>query len=99
MTSAFKINLTPGSKESLEWLGKMKNAQNEDVFLSKFVLLVDYKWNQVKNWIYAETALYLFFYGFVTIDQVLFAKSIETKYIGLILNVFMMAYEFFRIYI
>jgi len=46
----------------------MKNAQNEDVFSSKFILLVDYKWNQVKNWIYAETALYLFFYGFVTID-------------------------------
>ena len=48
MTSAFKINTTPGSDEGLNWLDAMRAVAvkgNEEVFLSKFALLVDYKWS------------------------------------------------------
>ena len=44
MTSAFKLNLTPGSDESISWINSMNNAANHEVFDSKLVLLVDYKW-------------------------------------------------------
>ena len=71
MTSAFKMNTTPGSRESLEMLNAIaavKNLGNEEVFLSKFALLVDYKWS--KSWasVYLEGALYLSFYTFVILD-------------------------------
>lgn len=68
MTSAFKINTKPGSEESIKWLEAMQNVKtegNEEVFLSKFALIVDYKWSKVRFWVFLEGALYFGFYFIV----------------------------------
>ena len=46
----------------------VKTDGNEDVFLSKFALLVDYKWSKVSAAVYLEGVAYLAFYVFIIID-------------------------------
>ena len=43
-TSTIPMNLTPGSKSSLEFLQSMKNADNVEIFRTCVASFIDYKW-------------------------------------------------------
>lgn len=72
MTSAFKINLEPGSASSLVWLNAMKQADNDEIFLSNLALLVDYKWEQVCEWIRLDGIIHLVYAVLLGVDAVFF---------------------------
>jgi hypothetical protein len=68
LTSTFQINDIPGSQNSLKWLLKMKQAENDEVFMSNLKLLVDYKWNRVFPWLVGDLIFHFCYYLIVCFE-------------------------------
>ena len=43
-TSKFKVNLDPGSNESIEFLKHLKETENLEIFRGRISWLIDFKW-------------------------------------------------------
>jgi hypothetical protein len=71
----------------------MQYASNDEVFLSKIVILVDYKWSKVSHFIFIEGWFYLAFYFIISIDSIFFSNDINFKWVALMFNVLLTSYE------
>ena len=83
MTSTFMINTIPGSDNSIQWLQKMKDAKNDEIFMSNLELLVNFKWNQVWNFILADTFAHLFYYLLVSLEASPVGSEVWFRYLTL----------------
>ena len=66
------MNHEPGSEDSLKWLKSMRDAENHDIFLSNLIILVDYKWENVKYYVYFDGIVHLIYGAFLAIDASFF---------------------------
>ncbi|OMJ81101.1 hypothetical protein SteCoe_18514 [Stentor coeruleus] len=61
-TSLIRVASIAGSKESKEFTRSLAQTSNEEILESDFVkLLLSYKWNQVKFYLYFQAVLYLIY--------------------------------------
>ena len=67
-TTIRRINFTPGSSSSVDWLKRIFDANNREVFRSNLVLLIDYKWEQVKHLVYYHGLIYIVYAILLILD-------------------------------
>lgn len=99
LTSAFKINNSIGSKQRIEWLTLLNEAQNDDVFLSNISLLVDFMWDQDYHLVLIDGVVHLAYAILLTIDAMFLDHNRNSKYATLGITFFLSLKEFYQMYI
>jgi hypothetical protein len=96
------MNHEPGSKDSLNWLRCLKDAENNDIFLSNLIILVDFKWENVKYYVYLDGIVHLIYGLFLGIDASFFDNTEKKEYfyskvVMTVYTVIMLIREFYQI--
>jgi WD40 repeat protein len=87
----FKVNMIPGSSESLELLTSIIDSENDLLLATEFIsLLLNEKWKKVRFILYAQTFIYLNFLVFLAIYAIYGGEFI---FLAFGLNVALIVYE------
>lgn len=97
LTSTFQINPVPGSKNSIEWLLRMKQAENDEVFMSNLKLLIDYKFNRVFKWLLADLIFHLFYYFLVCLEASSWGRTNIYRWMTLSYTIILLIVEMFQL--
>ena len=88
----FKINMVPGSLESIDFITSIIYTQNDKIFSSKFIQVVlDKKWMKIRKVLYLHTAIYIAY--LVLLSAYSSLNMIQLLYATFTLNIILIAYE------
>ena len=88
----FKINMIPGSLESIAFITSIIDTQNDKIFSSKFIkLMLDQKWRKIRKVLYFQTSIYLSY--LILLSAYSNLGTLEILYCTFALNIVLIMYE------
>lgn len=100
LTSTIRMNLTPGSTESIDFLKSLIECTNTDIFKTKFIQVVlNDKWEKVKWIMYLNAALFATYLAFLSTFVLLKSQEIDgvaCLWISFAVNLVLFAYEIWQ---
>jgi len=72
LTLQLHCNLRPGSLFSQKLLYEMSVCKNRELFRSEATIIVDYKWEQLKFYVYIQNALLLMYVFYLILCKIEF---------------------------
>ena len=97
LTSAFKINTTQGSNDSVEWLNQLADVNNLDLFRSDITIFIELKWNMDYPLIFTFGMINILYSILLIIDSNM-AENSAMKIVCIIYSFFMLTFEGFQAY-
>lgn len=98
-TSFIKVASIAGSRESKEFTRSLAQTLNEEILKSNFVkLLLSYKWDQVKNYLYFQALLYFIYMVILSLYVCRALVSTETIISIFLINLFFTLWQCLQMY-
>lgn len=88
----FKLNMNPGSNESINFVKALISTENETVFMSDFIkIILEEKWKKIRSVLYIQSLLYLIY--LIAISCYSTFEGMFLLILSFVLNVFLILYE------
>ncbi|CAG9332243.1 unnamed protein product [Blepharisma stoltei] len=92
------INLTLGSKESIDFLNSLRHSPNENVFKNYFIKqLLKYKWDRLRWVMYSKALFYAFYLFILSVYIVFFLEKQGFLVFLLLISIILSCYEFYKL--
>lgn len=75
----------------------MKQAENDEVFMSNLKLLIDYKFNRVFKWLLADLIFHLFYYFLVCLEASSWGRTNIYRWMTLSYTIILLIVEMFQL--
>ena len=74
------MNHQVGSDDSIMWLKALKDAENNDIYLSNLRILVDYKWEKVQKMVFIDMFFHILYAVLIGVDATLFDNPTQKMF-------------------
>ncbi|OMJ90474.1 hypothetical protein SteCoe_7177 [Stentor coeruleus] len=89
----FKLNMNPGSNDSINFVKALISTENETVFMSDFIkIILEEKWKKIRSVLYIQSLLYLIY--LIAISCYSTFEGMFLLILSFVLNVILILYEF-----
>ena len=97
LQSYCKINMNPGSLESMQLITSIIKTKNDNIFDYKFIqIILGEKWKKVRKVLYLQTGFYISY--LILLSAYSSLEMLEVLYATFALNVLLTMYEFGQMY-